>query len=58
MFQFTCITSATNPSAWDIVDQDGRLYRWGGDLYGALAEAARLTKQANAGISVDNSVEN
>lgn len=48
MFEFYCVTSEHNPVAWDIMDQYGTKYRWGGDLYGALREAARLKAQANA----------
>lgn len=48
MFTFDCIVSDINPGTWDIVDQDGKVYRWGGDLYGALGECLRLAAQANA----------
>ncbi len=38
-----CVTCDYNPNTWDILDtEDGRVYRWGGDLYGALREARRL----------------
>ena len=45
MLTFDCITSG--PWTWDIIDSDGRIYRWGGDLGGALREAKRLEKLAN-----------
>lgn len=43
---FFCVTSEWNTSAWDVMDDTGRRYSWGGDLYGALREARRLEKLA------------
>lgn len=47
MFRFRPISSDYNPSAWDIEDQDGRRYSWGGDLYSALREAVLMEREAN-----------
>lgn len=45
MLRFYCITDG--PWTWDIMDTNGRRYRWGGDLGGALREAARLERLSN-----------
>lgn len=47
MFTFRAIVCDFNPSTWDIIDQDGKVYRWGTDLYGALYEIRRMEAQAN-----------
>lgn len=42
---FDCIVSDINPTGWDIQDSEGKIYRWGGDLGGALKEAERMRQQ-------------
>jgi hypothetical protein len=36
-----------NPSTWDIRASNGRLFRWGGALFGAVHEAMRIERALN-----------